>query len=110
MCAYHACAGIFLFCFYRPPTFNTKHREDHVSRWKLVCEMDYTGLLLFIAGSTLFLVGLNFGGRQYPCKHAAVIAPMTVGSTLLVLLFIWDFNADLKYPLLPPRLFKNWRG
>lgn len=110
MCAFHACAGIFLFCFYRPPTFDTKHKGDRVSRWKLVSEMDYVGLLLFIAGCTLFLVGLSFGGRQYPWKHAAVVTPIIAGFMLLVLLFVWDFNANLTYPLFPPKLFRQWRG
>ncbi|EXJ68957.1 uncharacterized protein A1O5_07889 [Cladophialophora psammophila CBS 110553] len=109
MCAIHGCAGIFLFCFYHPPTFETKHKEGRVSRWKLVAEMDYIGLFLFIAGCTLFLVGLNFGGRQYPWMSSAVIGPIVVGFMLLVLLFVWDFNANLKYPLLPPKLFRQWR-
>jgi hypothetical protein len=110
MCAFHACAGAFLFFCYHPPTFRRKHAEDRQSRWKLICELDYVGLLLFTAGCTLFLVGLNFGGRSYPWKSAQVIAPIVVGFSLIVLLFVWVFNANLKYPLLPPKLFKQWRG
>lgn len=110
MCAFHGCAGLFMFFFYHPPTFTTKHGEDRKSRWELVCEMDYIGLLLFVAGCTIFLIGLNFGGRQYPWKSAAVIAPIIVGFALLVLLFVWEFHARLKYPLLPPKLFRQWRG
>ncbi|KIV81575.1 hypothetical protein, variant [Exophiala sideris] len=110
MCAFHGCAGIFLFCFYRPPTFETKHKTDRMSRLALMKEMDYVGLFLLVAGCTLFLVGLNFGGRQYPWKSAQVIAPIVVGFSCIVLLFVWDFNANLKYPLFPPRLFRQWRG
>ncbi|KAJ9621393.1 uncharacterized protein PV06_04796 [Exophiala oligosperma] len=110
MCAFHGVAGIFLFCFYRPPSFETKHKTDRVSRLSLVKEMDYVGLFLLVAGCTLFLVGLNFGGRRFPWKSAQVIAPIVVGFFSLVLLFVWDFNANLKYPLFPPRLFRQWRG
>lgn len=110
MCSFHALAGIFLFCFYRPPTFETKHQVDRVSRWKLVKEMDLFGLFLLTAGCTLFLVGLNFGGRRFPWMSAATIAPIAVGGVLIILLFVYDFNANLKYPLFPPRLFKQWRG
>jgi amino acid transporter len=110
MCGFHAFAGIFLFLFYHPPTFSTKHAVDRVSRWKLVCEIDFVGLLIFTAGTTLFFVGLNFGGNQYPLKSAAVITPIVVGFCLLVLLFVWVFNANLKYPLFPPKLFRQWRG
>jgi MFS family permease len=110
MCAWHGFAGIFLFLFYYPPSFHTKNKENRVSKWKLVAEMDYVGLLLFTTGCTLFLVGLNFGGRKFPWRSAEVIAPIIVGFVLLVLLFVWVFNANLKYPLLPPKLFRNWRG
>ena len=110
MCAWHGCAGVFLFCFYRPPTFEHKHEKDRVSKWKLISEMDYVGLLLFVTGCTLFLLGLNFGGRSYPWMHVAVITPIIGGFMLLILLFVWEFKANLKYPLFPPKLFKQWRG
>ena len=110
MCGFHAFGLICVYLFYKPPTFATKHKEDGVSKWKLVAEMDYVGLLLFIAGCVLFLFGLSSGGRQYPWKSATVIAPIVVGFSLLVLLFVWVFTADLKYPFLPPKLFRQWRG
>jgi MFS family permease len=110
MCGFHAFGLVCMFFFYKPPTFETKHKEDGVSKWKLVAEMDYVGLFLFTAGCVLFLVGLSFGGRHYPWRHAAVITPIVVGFFLLVLLFVWVFNADLKYPFLPPKLFRQWRG
>ncbi|KAJ9605914.1 hypothetical protein H2200_009763 [Cladophialophora chaetospira] len=110
MCGFHAFAGAFLFCFYHPPTFGTKHKEDNVSKWKLVLEMDFVGLFLLTAGCALFLVGLSFGGRRFEWKSAPVIAPIIVGIMLIVLLFFWDFYANLKYPLFPHRLFKQWRG
>jgi len=111
MCGFHAFGLVCLYFFYKPPTFETKHKEDRISRWKLVSELDYIGLLLFISGCTLFLVGLNFGGsKQYEWKSAAVIAPIVVGFALLVALFLWVFNAGLKHPLLPPKLFRQWRG
>ena len=110
MCAWHGLAGIFLFCFYRPPSYNTKHREDRQSKWQLIREMDYVGLFLFTAGCILFLFGVNAGGKTYPWRSAAVIAPIIAGFLLLVSVFVWDFNANLKYPLFPPKIFKNWRG
>lgn len=110
MTGWHGFGIIFMFCFYHPPSFKTKHQHDRVSRWKLVCEMDYVGLVLFIASCTTFLVGINAGGRQYPWQSAKVIAPMVVGVALMVILFVWEFNAKLQYPLLPPKLFRQWRG
>ena len=110
MTGWHGFGILCLFFFYYPPTFTTKHEDERLSKWKLVGQLDYVGLFLFVAGCTLFLVGLNFGGRQYPWRSATVIAPIVTGFLLLVALFVWDFNATLRYPLLPPKLFRQWRG
>lgn len=109
MTAWHGCAGIFLFVFYNPPTFHTKHRVDGKTKLDLLREMDYVGLFLFTVGCTLFLIGVNFGGRQYPWKSAAVMAPIVVGVCSLVALGFWESYATLKYPLVPPHLFRKTR-
>ena len=100
---------IVLFTFYHPPTFFTKHRGEGVSKLQLLREMDFVGLCLFTASCVLFLVGVNFGGRQYPWKSAQVIVSMVVGVALMILLALWEVFADLKYPLFPPRLFRHIR-
>ena len=79
MCAWHGLGILCLYFLYHPPKFETLHQDEPVSKWKVLMELDYVGLLLFTAGATLFLVGLNFGGRQYPCASAAVIAIIIVG-------------------------------
>jgi MFS family permease len=110
MTAWHGFGIICMYLFYHPPKFSTKHSEDEVSKWTLLKELDYVGLLLFTAGTTLFLVGLNFGGRSHPWASAATIAPIVIGFLCLVALFVWVFNVPMKYPLLPPKLFRQWRG
>jgi MFS family permease len=110
MCAFHGFFLIVLICTYFPPTFNTKHKQDGKTKWQLVKEIDYVGLLLFAAGCLLFLIGVNYGGRQYPWSDSHVIAPMVVGICCLIGLGFWEAYADLAYPLMPPRLFKNVRG
>jgi hypothetical protein len=57
----------------------------------------------------LFLLGVNWGGRQHPWKSSFVIAPIVIGLLCLVSLGFWEVYASLKYPLMPPRLFKKWR-
>jgi hypothetical protein len=109
MCGFHAFFGIFLACTYFPPTFNTKHKDDGKTKLELLKELDYVGLALFTAGCVLFLVGINWGGRQYEWDSPNVIATMVVGIVCLIALGFWEAYADLKYPLMPPRLFKRWR-
>lgn len=110
MFCWHSLSAIYLWFFYQPPTFNTKHEADRKTKRQLLAEMDYLGLFLFTAGCTSFLIGINFGGRQYPWMSAAVIAPLVAGGVLLIILAFWECYADLKYPLLPPKLFRQFRG
>ncbi|KAJ9669756.1 hypothetical protein H2201_000141 [Coniosporium apollinis] len=109
MCGFHGFFFIVLACTYFPPTFHTKHKDDGKTKLQLLKELDYVGLFLFSSGCLLFLLGVNYGGRQYPWNNPHVIGPMVVGVCCLVALGFWEVYADLKYPLMPPRLFKRWR-
>ncbi|KAK3114960.1 hypothetical protein LTR53_006186 [Teratosphaeriaceae sp. CCFEE 6253] len=108
--AFEACGLVLLVFCYHPPTFHTKHRADGKTRGQLLKEMDFIGVALFAAGCVLFLIGVNWGGRQYRWSSANVIAPIVVGTALLVALGFWEAYADLKYPMLPAKLFRNIRG
>ncbi|OAG07378.1 MFS general substrate transporter [Paraphaeosphaeria sporulosa] len=109
MCAFHGFFMIVLVLTYYPPKFSTKHRHDGKTKMQLVKEIDYIGLFLFIAGCVLFLLGINYGGRQYPWNSAHVIAPMVVGVLCLVGLGFYEAYADLPLPIMPPKIFKKWR-
>lgn len=109
MTGFHAAAFVLLFFAYHPPTFHTKHRTDGKTKLALIREMDFVGLFLFAGGCILFLLGINYGGRQYPWKDAHVIAPIVAGVLSLIALGFWEAYADLAYPLMPPRLFRRWR-
>jgi hypothetical protein len=56
-------ALILVFFFYRP--INQHILEEGATKWDQVKELDYTGLLLFVSGLVLFLLGLTFGGSKY---------------------------------------------
>ncbi|KAL5461037.1 hypothetical protein PMIN06_002385 [Paraphaeosphaeria minitans] len=101
--------AVMLWAFYRPPRFETKHEDDGKGKWQLVKELDYVGLWLFTAGCLLLLLGLNWGGVTYPWSSAHVVVPIVVAFTCFVALGFWEVYAPLKYPILPPKLFKKWR-
>ncbi|KAF2118292.1 fungal trichothecene efflux pump [Lophiotrema nucula] len=109
MCAFHGFFAIVMAFTYFPPTFHTKHKNDGKTKIQLIKEIDYVGLFLFVAGCVLFLLGINYGGRQYPWSSGHVIGPIVVGALCLISLGFWEVYADLPQPIMPPRLFKKWR-
>ncbi|KAK0388942.1 hypothetical protein NLU13_2519 [Sarocladium strictum] len=98
-------AIVFLFFFYHPPTFELLHERK--SKKQLLKELDYVGIFLWTAGLTLFLMGVSWGGKMYPWKSAATISAIVIGVVLLVVLFVWEAYADLKYPAIPVKFFAN---
>lgn len=98
-----------LYFFYHPPTFETKHKDDHKTKWQLVKEIDYVGLILFAGGCLLLLLALNWGNGIHPWNSAWVIAPLVVACVCFIALGFWEVYAPLPYPILPPHLFREWR-
>ena len=107
--AWEATAFILLFFLYHPPTFKTKHENDHKTKLQLLKELDYVGLVLFSGGCLSMLLALSWGGGQYAWSSAGVIAPLVVGFSSLVALGFWEAYMPLKYPICPPHLFVQWR-
>ena len=100
---------IFLYFFYDPPQFSTKHRLDGSTKLQLLRKFDWFGLFLFTAGCTLFIVGVGWGGSLFPWISATSITPIIVGFLTLVALGFWERYGKLDEPLLPPRMFKQVR-
>ncbi|KAF2634970.1 MFS general substrate transporter, partial [Massarina eburnea CBS 473.64] len=109
MCGFHGVFAVVLIFTYYPPTFHTKHKNDGKTKLQLIKEIDYIGLLLFISGCVLFLLGINYGGRQYAWSSAHVVAPMVIGVLCLISLGFWEAYADLTLPIMPPKIFRKWR-
>jgi MFS family permease len=100
---------IFMFIFYHPPAFKTKHTRDGKSKRQILREFDWVGLFMFTAGCTLFICGVAWGGTLHPWTSAATIAPIVVGFLTLVVLGFYERYSNVKEALLPPRLFKQVR-
>ncbi|OJJ48609.1 hypothetical protein ASPZODRAFT_61654 [Penicilliopsis zonata CBS 506.65] len=71
--------------------------------------IDWTGTLLIVGGTLMFLFGLEFGGVNYPWASATVICLIVFGLVTLALGMVneWKFA---KYPVIPTRLFTNWHN
>jgi MFS family permease len=94
--------------FYHP--LNQHIREDGKTVWDQLKETDLMGPGLFTAGTTLFLLGLSFGGHMYPWLSAQTLAPLLIGAALLVAVGLYSAYTTHKYACFPSHIFKNVRG
>ncbi|KAF2502514.1 trichothecene efflux pump [Lophium mytilinum] len=99
---------VLVFFFYRP----IHHRLDDPDKtfWHHLKEIDHGGIFLLVGGLILFLVGISFGGIQYPWKSATVISMLVVGGVLLIMFGFYEAYARIPYPILPSALFTNGRN
>ncbi|KAI1260514.1 major facilitator superfamily domain-containing protein [Xylariaceae sp. FL1019] len=75
--------------------------------WKLKLKaVDFPGIFLVLGGTTLFLLGVSWGGVYYPWHSAHVIATIVVGFALSVAFVLWQWKGA-KYPLVPLHVFKS---
>lgn len=80
-------ATILALVFYRPPNFGQLHTR--ASRQKVLMQLDYIGILLFVAGLVLFLIGLNWGGVIYPWDSKQTLSTLIIGLALFIGFFLW---------------------
>jgi MFS family permease len=69
-------------------------------------QMDWFGALLFVGGLTSFLVGISWGGTQYPWTSAATLAPSIVGALGCAAFIAWQTHVKPD-SLIPMSLFYN---
>lgn len=98
-----------LFFFYNPPSWKEKKTEHGKSARELLREFDWLGMFLFLAGCTMFIVGVSWGGSMAPWVSATVLCPIIIGLLTLIGLGFYEAYYPLTAPLFPPRLFRALR-
>lgn len=91
--------SVFLwYTFYRPPTFKMLHRRRALK--ELLIGFDWVGPALYAASAWTFLMGITWGGGQYPWKSGHVIGSILAGAFGFVLLPLWEAYLPIKgtYP------------
>lgn len=92
-----------VFC-YKPPS---RHNIDGLTKMQILKRIDWIGAFLSIGGITLFLVGLNSGGYQYPWTNAKVLAPLIIGGLMLFGAFpVWEWRFA-HHPMVPHEIFQG---
>lgn len=100
-CALWALIGLVLtIVFYHPPP---RPNNAGLSRKEVLTRIDYLGGLLSISGMLLFMMGLQWGGYNYPWASAHVLVPLILGVVLMALFFLWEARFA-PFPMFPRRL------
>jgi hypothetical protein len=64
---------------------------------------------MFIAGCTLFICGVAWGGTLHPWTSGETLGPIIAGFLTIVAFGFYEVYGPCKEPLLPPRLFRQVR-
>ena len=97
--------AVGLVVAYKPPS---RHNVDGLSAMQIAKRVDWLGAFLSIVGVTLFLVGLQAGGYQYPWKTGKVLGPLIVGLLMLLIFPVWELYGA-KHPMVPAVIFRGQR-
>lgn len=62
-----------------------------------------------VVSSTLFLVGMSWGGNRYSWRSSAVLVPIVAGLEGMLLTFFFERNVA-KNPFLRLSIFQHWSG
>ncbi|KAI0596545.1 permease of the major facilitator superfamily [Biscogniauxia sp. FL1348] len=75
--------------------------------WRLKLKaVDFVGVLLALAGTSILLLGLTWGGAEYPWESAHVIATIVIGIVVSIAFILWQWKGP-RYPLVPLHIFKS---
>ena len=75
--ALNGLSTLLFFLCYHPPSFKQLHRGTAL--FHLLKTFDWTGLVLYTASFTCFLIGLNWGGGRYAWDSPQVLGTLISG-------------------------------
>ncbi|KAH9847848.1 MFS multidrug transporter [Lenzites betulinus] len=71
-----------------------------------LARVDWIGNAIIVAGTTLALIALTWGGITYPWVSTHVLAPLIIGGALIVAFFVYETCVP-REPTLPLDVIKN---
>ncbi|KAK4075584.1 hypothetical protein Trihar35433_2144 [Trichoderma harzianum] len=83
--------------------------RDKSSFKSKAARVDYLGITVFIAATTLLLYGITTGGTTNPWNSASVLAPLVLGVFGLGIFLLIEWKVA-KTPMVPLRIFNNRSG
>ncbi|KAJ7136573.1 major facilitator superfamily domain-containing protein [Mycena epipterygia] len=68
--------------------------------------VDYVGTLLTLAGCTLLMLPLIWGGVIFPWRSSVVLAPLVSGFVVVAIFCCWEWKGA-RLPIVPMHIFKQ---
>ncbi|KAL2670724.1 hypothetical protein Neosp_014525 [[Neocosmospora] mangrovei] len=68
--------------------------------------VDFLGIFLALAGMTVVILGLTWGGNEYSWNSAQVVTTLVIGTAVSVAFILWQWKGP-RYPLIPLHIFKS---
>ncbi|KIW44763.1 uncharacterized protein PV06_03211 [Exophiala oligosperma] len=94
--------------YYHPATFTQLHGAKR-SKWQEFKRVDHPGIFLLVAGLTLFLLGISWGGNPQPWDSALILGLTISGAVTLVAFVLWESLSNTPNPIVDLSLFKRVR-
>ncbi|KAL4879581.1 major facilitator superfamily domain-containing protein [Aspergillus karnatakaensis] len=89
--------------------FFLKIESPKTAFWAGLKTIDWSGTILIVGATLMFLFGLQFGGVDYPWDSATVLCLIIFGVATYVLAMLNEWKIA-RYPIIPIRLFANWHN
>lgn len=96
---------VCLAIWYHPPPRET---AVGLTKKEMLGRIDWGGGFLSVLGFTLLIIGINWGGIDYPWRSKQVISTLTLGLFILVLFVCYE-RWVTKWPMFQMRMAKNKR-
>ncbi|KXS20817.1 MFS general substrate transporter [Gonapodya prolifera JEL478] len=94
-----AIASCFIFVFLKLPQPKDNFRDK-------ITRIDFAGIASIVMGSVFLLLGLEWGGNQYPWSSPLVISFLVVG-VLMYGIFVYVELKVAKEPIIPMSMFRR---
>ncbi|KAH0136855.1 MFS general substrate transporter, partial [Aureobasidium melanogenum] len=72
--------------------FTIRYTRPKITTKEQLLSIDWLGIILSIASTTLFLVGISWGGTEYPWSSATTLCPLLTGLAGVVLTVVYETN------------------
>ncbi|KAH6881528.1 fungal trichothecene efflux pump [Alternaria rosae] len=101
-------AVLWFFC-YHPPSYTQLHGKKS-SKLAELKKVDWTGVILLVAGLALFLLGISWGGPAQPWSSPRILGLLLSGAVAIIAFILYEVFLPPAQPIVPMRFFRDIRG